>query len=187
MPVWESGITGTGSVTTVVDDGIETDNPDLSENYDPDASYDLNDNDPNAYPREEDPINKHGTRCCGEVAAAKNTFCGVGVAYTGKVGGIRMLDGPVTDSIEANSLSFHSQHVQIYSNSWGPNDDGMTLEGPGPLASKALLDGATKGRDSKGSIFVYASGNGGRSGDNCNCDGYANSIFTIAIGEFSLC
>ena len=37
----------------------------------------------------------------------------------------------------------------------------------------------------KGSIFVWASGNGGRFSDNCNCDGYTNSIYTISISSTS--
>ena len=36
-----------------------------------------------------------------------------------------------------------------------------------------------------GSIFVWASGNGGRFSDNCNCDGYTNSIYTISISSTS--
>ena len=39
-----------------------------------------------------------------------------------------------------------------------------------------------RGRNGKGSIFVFATGNGGRFGDNCNFDGYTNSIYTISIG-----
>jgi subtilisin family serine protease len=40
-------------------------------------------------------IHSHGTRCAGEVAAARdNDICGVGVAYDSKVAGIRMLDQP---------------------------------------------------------------------------------------------
>lgn len=38
------------------------------------------------------------------------------------------------------------------------------------------------GRNGYGSIFVVASGNGGHFKDNCNFDGYANSIFTVTIG-----
>jgi len=38
-----------------------------------------------------------------------------------------------------------------------------------------------EGRDGRGSIYVFASGNGGSS-DNCNFDGYTNSIYTISIG-----
>lgn len=41
----------------------------------------------------------------------------------------------------------------------------------------------TNGRAGKGSIFIWASGNGGRHTDSCNCDGYANSIFTISISS----
>lgn len=49
-----------------------------------------------------------------------------------------MLDGDVTDVVEAQSLSFRPQHIDIYLASWGPEDDGATLEGPGPLARLAL-------------------------------------------------
>lgn len=70
----------------------------------------------------------------------------------------------------------------IYSNSWGPNDDGKTVDGPGRLFKKALIDGTSNGRDGKGSIIVFAAGNGGRYDDNCNFDGYANSVYTLTIG-----
>ena len=42
--------------------------------------------------------------------------------------------------------------------------------------------GATKGRNGLGSIYVWASGNGGKFEDNCNCDGYATSIYTVSSG-----
>lgn len=48
---------------------------------------------------------RHGTRCAGEVAAtAGNNVCGVGVAFHSKIGGVRMLDGPVSDSVEGGYL-----------------------------------------------------------------------------------
>lgn len=40
-----------------------------------------------------------------------------------------------------------------------------------------------QGRGGKGSIFVWASGNGGRDADSCNCDGYTNSIYTLSISS----
>jgi furin len=40
-----------------------------------------------------------------------------------------------------------------------------------------------QGRHGLGSIFVWASGNGGRDADNCNCDGYTNSVFTLSISS----
>ncbi|GIY36522.1 furin-like protease 2, partial [Caerostris extrusa] len=41
------------------------------------------------------------------------------------------------------------------------------------------------GRGGLGSIFVWASGNGGKHNDNCNCDGYTNSIYTISVSSAS--
>lgn len=57
-----------------------------------------------------------------------------------------MLDGDVTDAVEARSLSLNPQHVDIYSASWGPDDDGKTVDGPGELATRAFLEGVTKVR-----------------------------------------
>nr|XP_032829914.1 neuroendocrine convertase 1-like [Petromyzon marinus] len=187
IPVWRAGITGRGVVVTVLDDGLEWNHTDIRGNYDPDASYDFNDNDPDPFPRYDiTNENKHGTRCAGEIAMrANNGKCGVGVAFNARVGGIRMLDGIVTDAIEASSIGFNPQHVDIYSASWGPNDDGRTVEGPGRLARKAFEHGILRGRGGKGSIFVWASGNGGRQGDNCDCDGYTDSVFTISVSSAS--
>ena len=42
------------------------------------------------------------------------------------------------------------------------------------------------GRQGFGSLFVVASGNGGHFKDNCNFDGYANSIYTVTIGEYHI-
>lgn len=128
--------------------------------------------------------NRHGTRCAGEVAATfNNSMCCVGIAYDARVGGVRMLDGDVTDAVEARSLSLNPQHIDIYSASWGPDDDGKTVDGPGELATRAFIEGVTKGRNGKGSIFIWASGNGGKDHDNCNCDGYTNSIWTLSISS----
>jgi len=187
LPVWNQGITGKGVVVTILDDGIEHNHTDLIRNYDPQASWDVNGEDGDPFPRY-DPTNenKHGTRCAGEVAAqANNTICGVGVAYNAKIGGVRMLDGRVTDKVEAASLSLNPQFIDIYSASWGPSDDGATVEGPGTLAAAAFENGITKGRGGLGSIFVWASGNGGRHEDSCNCDGYTDSIYTLSISSAS--
>lgn len=113
-----------------------------------------------------------------------------------------MLDGVVNDAVEAKALGLNPEHIDIYSASWGPEDDGKTVDGPGPLARRAFiygnnttdkngykllicacLIGVTSGRKGKGSIFVWASGNGGRHIDSCNCDGYTNSIFTLSISS----
>lgn len=55
------------------------------------------------------------------------------------------------------------------------------MEAPSRLIFKAILNGVQKGRGGKGSIFVFASGNGGALGDQCNFDGYTNSIYSITV------
>ena len=39
-----------------------------------------------------------------------------------------------------------------------------------------------QGRNGKGNIYVWASGDGGQE-DDCNCDGYAASMWTISINS----
>uniref|UniRef100_A0AAV2MQD7 P/Homo B domain-containing protein n=1 Tax=Knipowitschia caucasica TaxID=637954 RepID=A0AAV2MQD7_KNICA len=185
MGAWKRGYTGRNVVVTILDDGIERNHPDLSQNYDAQASFDVNGNDVDPMPRyDATNENKHGTRCAGEVAAAaNNSHCIVGIAYNARIGGVRMLDGDVTDMVEAKSLSLHPQHIDIYSASWGPDDDGKTVDGPASLARQSFENGIRMGRKGRGSIFVWASGNGGRSRDHCSCDGYTNSIYTISISS----
>lgn len=55
--------------------------------------------------------------------------------------GVRMLDGTVTDELEADAIAFNHKYVDVYSASWGPNDDGKTVEGPGVMATKAFEKG----------------------------------------------
>ncbi|KAK7803926.1 hypothetical protein U0070_020143 [Myodes glareolus] len=185
LKVWNQGLTGRGVVISILDDGIEKDHPDLWANYDPLASYDFNDYDPDPQPRyTPSDENRHGTRCAGEVSAtANNGFCGAGVAFNARIGGVRMLDGTITDIVEAQSLSLQPQHIHIYSASWGPEDDGRTVDGPGILTREAFRRGVTKGRQGLGTLFIWASGNGGLHYDNCNCDGYTNSIHTLSVGS----
>ncbi|XP_045436410.1 proprotein convertase subtilisin/kexin type 6 isoform X3 [Pipistrellus kuhlii] len=143
---WKRGYTGKNVVVTILDDGIERNHPDLAPNYDSYASYDVNGNDYDPSPRyDASNENKHGTRCAGEVAAsANNSYCIVGIAYNAKIGGIRMLDGDVTDVVEAKSLGVRPNYIDIYSASWGPDDDGKTVDGPGRLARQAFEYGIKK-------------------------------------------
>ncbi|KAM6959275.1 LOW QUALITY PROTEIN: proprotein convertase subtilisin/kexin type 7 [Aplochiton taeniatus] len=190
--VWEQGITGVGVTVVVVDDGVEHTLEDIQPNYSPEGSYDLNSNDPDPMPHPDDRSdNHHGTRCAGEIAAVpNNSFCVLMTKWgrsesdclNDKVAGIRVLDGPLTDSMEAVAFNKHYQVNDVYSCSWGPDDDGRTVDGPHPLGKAALQHGVIAGRRGFGSIFVVASGNGGLYNDNCNYDGYANSIYTITIG-----
>jgi len=182
---WAQGVTGKNITTAIMDDGVDYMHPDLIHNYNARASYDFSSNDPYPYPRyTDDWFNSHGTRCAGEVAGARdNGVCGVGVAYDSMVAGIRMLDQPyMTDLIEANSMGHEPNLIDIYSASWGPTDDGRTVDGPRNATMRAIVRGVNEGRNGLGNIYVWASGDGGED-DDCNCDGYAASMWTISINS----
>ena len=94
-----------------------------------------------------------------------------------------MLDQPyMTDLIEANSMGHEPDLIDIYSASWGPTDDGKTVDGPRNATMRAIVRGVNEGRKGLGNIYVWASGDGGED-DDCNCDGYAASMWTISINS----
>ncbi|KAH8827302.1 peptidase S8/S53 domain-containing protein [Flagelloscypha sp. PMI_526] len=181
VPVWEMGITGKGVITSLVDDGLDYTSEDLKDAFDAEDSYDFNDHEDLPYPKLG--ADHHGTRCAGQIAARTNTACGVGIAYDSKVAGVRILSGEISDVDEAAALNYGYQNVDIYSCSWGPTDDGKTMEAPDQLITKAMVEGIQRGRGGKGSVFVFASGNGAASGDQCNFDGYTNSIYSITVSS----
>src|SRR6266536_3736523 len=178
--VWLQGITGHNATVAIVDDGLDMYSDDLKDNYFAEGSYDFNENTLEPKPRLAD--DRHGTRCAGEVSAVKNNVCGVGVAWDSKIAGIRILSKLITDADEAVAMNYAYQRNQIYSCSWGPPDDGRSMDAPGILIKRAMVNAVQNGRGGPGSIYVFASGNGAASEDNCNFDGYTNSIYSITVG-----
>jgi subtilisin-like proprotein convertase family protein len=176
---------GKGVAIGIVDDGIDTTHPDLASHIDSSLGYDWNehDSDPAAHPLRGD---YHGTECAGAAAAIGDNALGVtGVAFEATIAGLRLISMASTDLTESEAILFKNDQIHVKSNSWGPDDDGKTLEGPGSLALAALEEGARSGRGGLGEIYVWAAGNGLDVHDNANYDGYANSIYTIAIGSVS--
>lgn len=177
---WNMGYDGTGVQICIVDDGLEKDHEDLSVNFRLGDSKDINGsggNNPSPFPED-----SHGTSCAGIAGAKGNNGIGVaGVAANVNLSGIRLIAAANTDAQEADALTFNNQNNDIYSNSWGPTDNGI-YAAPGTAAKLALKEGATNGRNGLGNIFTWAAGNGRDNGDNCNYDGWVNSIYTIGVG-----
>ncbi|ROW14722.1 hypothetical protein VPNG_03705 [Cytospora leucostoma] len=178
--VWLQGITGKNATVAIVDDGLDMHSDDLKDNFYAQGSYDFNDKTDLPEPRLSD--DKHGTRCGGEVSAVKNNVCGVGAAYDSSIAGLRILSKMITDADEAIAMNYDFAHNDIYSCSWGPPDDGRSMDAPGILIRRAMLNAVQNGRNGLGNIYVFASGNGAASEDNCNFDGYTNSIYSITVG-----
>lgn len=56
-----------------------------------------------------------------------------------------MLDQPyMTDLIEANSMGHKPEMIDIYSASWGPTDDGRTVDGPRNATMRAIVKGVNE-------------------------------------------
>ena len=181
-----TGSRGTGIRIGVVDDGLQTGHPDLAPNTDTANDRDWNgtsgangfDDDPSPGSGDD-----HGTACAGNAAALGNNGIGVtGAAPEATLVGMRLIAASVADDEEAEAMAYLPELIQVKSNSWGPDDTGSILEGPGPLTLAALAHAAATGRGGKGSVILWAGGNGGEVSDNSNYDGYANSLYTLAIG-----
>jgi len=172
----EGGPTGKGITVAIVDDGIQFRHPDLAGNYKSELSHNFNSgpaSDPT--PSRDD---GHGTSAAGTCCAARNTVCGRGIAYQASLAGIRLIAEGTYDYEEAQGLSYMWDKIRIYSNSWGPEDSGRDMVAPGQVTKEALR----RGFEERGTIYIWAGGNGRTNGDSSNYDAYANSAYTLAIG-----
>ncbi len=170
---------GSGVVIGIVDDGLDWNHADLDNYYADTLDYDFCNNDGDPTPSFND---GHGTSAAGVAAAAGNNSIGVsGAAPLASLAGLQLISCSTTDTREGNALSHERQSIDIYSNSWGPSDNGRTVEAPGPLMMAAFENDVDQGRGGLGNVITWAAGNGLDDDDNSNYDGYANSRHTIAV------
>src|SRR5262249_19408359 len=119
---WEN-YTGLGSVIGIVDDGLQHPHRDVGPNYDAPDSSDFNGNDP--APDRDPTQDWHGTAVAGVAAGKGNNNLGItGAAFNASLAGLRLLGAAFSDTDAANALSYHKNNIDIYSNSWGPPDNG---------------------------------------------------------------
>jgi subtilisin-like proprotein convertase family protein/subtilisin family serine protease len=181
--VWET-YNGTGITIGIVDDGLERTHPDLAPNYSAALSYDFNGRDDDPLPPPFD-FDDHGTACAGIAAARGNNGIGVcGAAFEATLAGLRLIAAPTTDEDDAAAFAFRNDAIHIKSNSWGTEDDGRTLEGPGPFARAAIQEGVRTGRGGRGTIFLFSSGNGGPR-DGADFDGFVSMRETIGVSALA--
>jgi subtilisin-like proprotein convertase family protein len=177
--VWDTW-RGAGIRIGILDDGLETGHPDLTANVDTANDYDWNGGDNDPAPNT---LDWHGTACAGLAAGRGNNGLGIcGAAPEATVVGMRLISPESNDTTEAAAFLHRNDIIQIKNNSWGPDDFGNVVEGPGTLGAAALQQSAETGRGGLGTVIFWAGGNGLASGDDSNYDGYANSIYTIALG-----
>jgi len=185
VAVWDA-YQGAGINIAIVDTGIEESHEDLFERIRADLSFDYLHGDADASPP---PGVGHGTSCAGVAAATGNNAKGIaGAAFSASLVNVLLVGGPSTDEQKADALTHQlaaevaGDLVHIYACPWGPSDDGLTIEAPGPLLDAALAAGVRNGRGGLGAIYVWAGGNGAATGDDMNFDGYASSPYVLAVG-----
>lgn len=177
--VWEK-YDGSGVIISVVDDGLDHNHSDLQPHYVSAFSYDWCNDDGDPSPTQS--WNGHGTAVAGVAAAVGNNSIDVtGAAFGATIAGSTLIACGTSDILESDALSYYRDDIDIYTNSWGPYDDGLSLVGPGPLTIAAMEESVYNGRLGLGNIYTWAAGNGLTSNDNSNYDGYANSRYSIAV------
>ena len=183
---------GSGVRVAVIDDAIEVTHPDLYPNLVQGASRSYrNGNRGSIWPvpciKAED---DHGTAVAGLVLARDGNAIGVvGVASRASLVAYDALSTSYDIDI-ADALTRDGELNAIYQNSWGSPDD-LKLHPADAVFTAAIQSGLLTGRQGKGSIYVFAGGNGGcylideKTGkcqvDNSNFDGYVNQRGIVSV------
>lgn len=151
---WEITTGDPNIVVAVLDQGVDTDHPDLINNIV--TGYDFYDDDSDPNPTGND---AHGTACSGLIAARGNNGIGVtGVTWNCKIMPIRIGEesGFITEEDIATAIRWAANNgANILSNSWG-GDFSM------PTIHSAIIDVTEPdgiGREGKGCVVLFASGN----------------------------
>lgn len=135
---------------SIVDTGIDTLHEDLADNLVPNSQYDFYDNDPFAFDEW-----GHGTSVTGVAAAVGNNSLGMsGVAPECKLIAIKSggVAGVSNTTALVNGLIYCTQIGSwISNNSWGWSISSAI--------DNAIQDGVTLGRNGKGIVFCFATGN----------------------------
>lgn len=193
---WDT-VRGSNVVVGIVDDGIEITHPDLRTNIATGLHYNWNGGDP-ADPSPRGPGDNHGTPVAGLVAARGNNALGVsGVSPSAQLAGLRLIAGPIRDSDQIAMFNWKLSEIAIKNNSWGFSaDNGLDHVVLPSAVTNAMSAAATKGRDGKGTVLVWANGNGNLgfvldsfyptfSLDCSQWDGHANSIHVVSVAAVS--
>ncbi len=188
----KTGWRGRGVRLGIIDDGIDDAHPEFAgdrldmsggRNWNGDAIDDA---------AARGAYDKHGTVVAGLAAASAHNKTGVaGVAPEAQLVSLRLTAAAHDDVDEAQAIGYlankesgprSARTIDIKSASWGPADGAFRLAGPGPLARQAFENAARYGRGGRGTIFVWAAGNGGAMGEDANADGFVNNPHVIAVG-----
>lgn len=182
--------TGAGIKVAVIDEGVDLSHTDLTANLL--SGYDATGNGSNGAPNEGND-DAHGTSCAGIIAAvANNTNGAAGVAYNAKIIPVRIAYSNglplgdinrawiTNDNWIANGINWAWQNgADVLSNSYGGGSYSSTIE-------SAINNAVNNGRNGKGSVVLFSSGND--SGGNGNPVSFPATVSSaISVGASSMC
>ncbi len=173
----DCGISAGGESNILVatlDSGLDLDHPDLNDNlysngkdFSPDSATDAND------------FHGHGTCVAGIIAAEGNNGIGVvGIAYNVKILPVKIFSvyGSADDAGIASAIDYAwQQGAHILSNSWSGSS-------PSAAVDDAIHRAKTQGRNGKGCVIVFSSGNQGNG--NVRYPAYLEDV--IAVGASNM-
>lgn len=153
---------GEGVRVAVLDEGVDLNHTDLKANLL--LGYDATGNNSKGAPNYHTD-DAHGTSCAGIIAAEANNIGITGIAYDAKIFpiriaysngiplGIRGRGWITSNEIIGNAINWTWQKgADVLSNSWGGGS-------PSFIISEAINNALTKGRNGKGCVVVFATGN----------------------------
>ena len=142
----------------VVDNGCDTQHPDLVDNLAPGLDVIDNDNDPQFAPSIAG--NEHGTACAGIAAASGDNNVGIaGVCPECQLRCVRLLGALTPVSADVTALRFALDvDAAVVSNSWSYVNGAPA---PGPVV-EAIAEIQRDGRSGLGTVMVFAAGNENR-------------------------
>lgn len=177
---WAANVKGQGVYAAIVDDGVDLVHEDLAPNVATGLSYDYTQQHSQEYMW-------HGTCVAGLLGARDLNDLGVrGVAPRVSLMAFSLLDD-LTSANEYDAMTRQKALVGVSNNSWGDAwDNTGIVTWPDTEWLRGVREGATTGRNGKGVVYFWASGNGADPAyqyvDDSNYDSQANSRFVIAVG-----
>lgn len=166
---------GFGIRLAVVDDGLDVSHPDLR--VVSGQSWDFR---VGGYGDPSSSLGLHGTATAGLVAARGNNGVGVtGVAFDASVVGLNLLRHR-SDANDGIAMLLDIASNDIFVNSYGSTDGTGRLQPAGTVWEGAVATGVTEGRGGKGTVYVWAAGNGAPR-DRSDYDGQANHPMVITV------
>jgi subtilisin family serine protease len=153
---WDITKGNSNIIVAVLDEGVTSNHPDLPNTRQvrlPGSNFATgSSNDPS--PSGND---NHGNSCAGVIAASHNSEGIAGIAPNCKIMPIRIPFGSYPAQIYADAITFAKDNgADVLSNSWGYGDTNPDLF---PVIKNAIEDATINGRNGKGCVVVFASGN----------------------------